>query len=137
MVLLLPCRVSAEKSSNNLIVISLYAICCFSLTDFNIFCLYFFLNFISVCLTVFLLVLILYGTLHFLHLGYHVMEVFNHYLFKYFLRPFLFSFWDTYKESVGYLILSQKSPKLSSFFKILLSLFHFTSDLHSSVFLAH
>ena len=38
---LVACRVSAERSAVNLMGIPLYLICCFSLTAFNIFCLYF------------------------------------------------------------------------------------------------
>ena len=58
------------------------------------------------CLSVFLLGFILYGTLHFLDLGgsflCHVREVFDYNLFKYFLGSFLslFSFWDPYNANV-------------------------------------
>ena len=51
---------------------------------------------INMCLDVFLLGFILYGTLRFLDLTdcflSHNREVFNYNLFKYFLRPFLFLF---------------------------------------------
>ena len=52
-----------------------------------------FVSLITICLSVFLLWIILAGTLHFLDLGdcllSHVREYFSYYLFKYFLRPFL------------------------------------------------
>ena len=58
------------------------------------------------CLGVFWLVFILFGTLVLLDLdGYflpHFREVFNYYLLKYFLTPFLFVFfWDSYDSNVG------------------------------------
>ena len=59
------------------------------------------------CLGVFILEFILYGTLHFLDLNdyflSHIREVFNYNLFKYFLNPFLFLFffWDPYNSNVG------------------------------------
>ena len=88
--------------------IPLCVICCFSLAAFNIFFLYLlFVSLINMCLGVFNLGFILFGTLGFLDLdGYffsHFREVFNYYLFKYFLKPFLFVFffWDTYDLSVG------------------------------------
>ena len=61
---LLDCRVSAERSDVNLMGIPLYVICCFSLAAFNIFSLYLiFDSLINMCLGVFLLGFILYGTL--------------------------------------------------------------------------
>ena len=48
-----------------------------------------------------------WGSLHFLDLAdcflSHIREVFNYYLFKYFLSPFLFYFffWDPYSSYVG------------------------------------
>ena len=51
---LLPCRVSAENSADNLMGIPLYVICCFSLAAFNIFSLYLvFDNLINMCLDMF------------------------------------------------------------------------------------
>ena len=104
---LLACRVSAERSVN-LMGIPLYVICCFSLAAFNIFSLYLiFDSLINMCLGVFLLGFILYGTLCCLDLiDYflsHIREVFNYNLFKYFLSPFLFLFffWDPYNLNVG------------------------------------
>ena len=59
---LLACRVSAEKSADNLMGIPLYVICCFSLVAFNIFFVsLIFVNLINMYLGLFLLWLILYG----------------------------------------------------------------------------
>ena len=104
----LACSVFPEKSADNLMGIPLYVLCCFSLIAFSIFSLsLIFVNLITMFLSVFLLVIILYGTLCFLYLGdcflFHVMEVFSYCLFLYFLTPFLslFSFWDSYNANVG------------------------------------
>ena len=60
----LACRVSAERSAVNLMGIPLYVICCFSLAAFNIFSLYLVIDsLINMCLGLFLLGFILYGTL--------------------------------------------------------------------------
>ena len=61
---LLACRVSAERSSVKCMGFPLYLTCCFSLDGFNIIslCLVF-VSLISMCLGVFLLGFILYGTL--------------------------------------------------------------------------
>src|SRR5574337_515777 len=87
--------------------IPLCVICCFSLAAFNIcsLCLIF-VNLINMCLGVFRLGFILFGTLGFLDLGDyflpHFREVFNYYLLKYFLMVFLFVFfWDAYDSNVG------------------------------------
>ena len=126
----LACRVSAEKSTDNLMGIPLYTICCFSLAAFNIF---------SSCLIFVSLInmFLLCGTLYF---GYyflsHVREVFDHNLFKYFLRPFvLLFFWDPYNSNVGmFNIVSEVSETVlisfHSFFFILLP----GSYFHHSVF---
>ena len=87
---LLACRVSAERSTVKHMGFPLYVTCCFSLAALNILslCLVF-VTLISVCLGVFLLVFILYGTLCFLNLiDYflsHAGEIFNSNLFKNFL----------------------------------------------------
>ena len=61
---LLACRVSAERSAVNLMGIPLCVICCFSLAAFNMFSLYLiFDGLINMCLGVFVLGFILYGTL--------------------------------------------------------------------------
>ena len=87
--------------------IPLCVIHCFSLAAFNIcsLCLIF-VNLINVCLGVFRLGFILFGTLlGFLDLGDyflpHFREVFNCYLLIYFLMVFLFVFWDSYDSNVG------------------------------------
>ena len=61
---LLACRISAEKSAVKCMGFPLYITCCFSLAAFNILSLCLILvSLISMCLGVFLLGLILYGTL--------------------------------------------------------------------------
>ena len=66
---LLACRVSAERSAVKHIGFPSYVTCCFSLAAFNSLslCLVF-VSLISMCLGVFLLGFILYGTLHLLDL---------------------------------------------------------------------
>ena len=81
---LLACRVSAERSAVNCMEFPLYVTCCFSLAAFNILSLcLIFVNFINMCLGMFLLWFILYGTLCFLDLiDYflsHVGEIFFFY----------------------------------------------------------
>ena len=62
-------------------------------------------NLINMCLGMFLLRFILYGTLCFLDLGDyflpHIREVFEHILFKYFLRSFSSSPSETHDSTVG------------------------------------
>ena len=80
----------------------------FSLAAFNIcyLCLIF-VNFINMCLGLFCLRFILFGTLGFLDLGDHFLphfrEIFIYYLLNYFLMVFLFVFffWDSYDSNVG------------------------------------
>ena len=61
---LLACEASTERSAINLMGIHLYVICCFSLAAFNIFSLYLvFDSLINMCLGMFLLGFMLYGTL--------------------------------------------------------------------------
>ena len=87
--------------------IPLCVICCFTLAAFNIF---------SLCLIFSSLINVSWGvspwvypvldSLGFLGLGdyflLHFREVFNCYLLKYFLMPFLFVFcWSTYDSNVG------------------------------------
>ena len=60
---LLACRVSTEKSADNLMGVPLYIFCCFFLAAFSNFSLsLIFASLITLCLGVFLLVFILYGT---------------------------------------------------------------------------
>ena len=105
--------------------------CFFSLAVFSIcsLCLIF-ISFINMCLGVFCLVFILFEThsLGFLDLGgyflSHFREVFNYYIFKYFLMPFLFViFWDSMIRMLGHLTLFQRSLRLSSFLLILFFFF--------------
>ena len=112
--------------------VPLYVICCFSLAAFNIcsLCLIFVFD---MCLGVFCLGFILFGTMGFLDLGDnflpHFREVFNYYLLKYFLMVFLFVFFfgTLMIRMLGCLTLSQRSLRLSSF---LLILFLFSFLLH-------
>ena len=103
----------------------LYGICCFSVAALIFFIVF---NFclISICLDMFLLGFILYGTFctsrtwvdYFLS---HVREVFGCNHFKCFLRPFLFlfSFWDPYDSNVGAADVVPGSLSLSSFLFVL------------------
>ena len=76
--------------------VPLYVICRFSLAAFNNFSLsLIFAGLITMCLGVFVLGFILYGTLHFLDLGdyflSHVREVVDYNLFNTFSGPFCLS----------------------------------------------
>ena len=111
--------------------IPLCVICCFSLADFNIFSFYLiFINLINMCLGMFHLWFILFGTLWvswtWVTISFPIL-VFNSYLLKYFLMSFLFVFffWDSY---------DLRSLRLSSFLLILFSsLLHlFISTILSS-----
>ena len=112
----------------------------FFLVTFNIFSLpLIFIILFTMDLRMFFLGFILPGTLHYLGLGdcffFHVRKVFIYYVFKYFLRSrlFLFSFWDPYNASFMYLMLSQRSLRLSSFHVFFFILFH-GNNLHHFVF---
>ena len=91
---LLAYRVSAERSAVKCMGFPLYDTHCFSLASFNIFSLcLFFVSLISMCIDVFLLRFILYGTLSCLldlidYFLSHVGEIFNYTLFKNFSYPF-------------------------------------------------
>ena len=123
----LACRVSVEKSADSLMWVPLYVICHFSLIVFNILSLSLIpVSLNTVCLSVFLLLFILPGTLCFLDLvDYflsHVREVFSYYLFKYFLRSFLYFPSGAPKMQMFiHSILSQRSLRLSLFLFILFS----------------
>ena len=131
----LVCRVSVEKSANNLKRIPLYAISYFSLVAFNILSLSLaFVVLITMCLGVFLLGFILLRTLCFLHLvDYflsHVRKVFT-YFFKYFLVSLLSSPAGTcIMVILVSLMLFQRSLRLSSFFFYILFC---DSDSHQSI----
>ena len=118
---LLACRVSAERSAVKHMGFPLYVTCCFSLADFNILSLYLvFVSLVSMCLGVFLLGFILYGTLCLLDLSdyffYHSVEIFTTISLKMFPNPFFFSsyFATTIIRILVCLILSQRSLRLSS-----------------------
>ena len=107
-----------ERSAVILMGIPLCVICCFSLAAFKIcsLCLIF-VNLINMCLGVFHLGFILFGTLGFLDLGDyflpHFREVFNYYLLEYFLMAFLFvSFWDSYESNVGTFDIVPEAPEV-------------------------
>ena len=83
------------------------------------------------CLGVFRLGFILFGTLCFLDLGDyflpHFREVFNYYFLKYFLMVFLFVFffWDSYNSDVeAFNIVPEVSEVVLIFFKFFFPLFH-------------
>ena len=82
----------------------LYVTCCFSLADFNILSLYLvFVSLVSMCLGVFLLGFILYGTLCLLDLtiSFSLLGKFSSIISsKIFSYPFFF-FWDLYESNVG------------------------------------
>ena len=98
--------VSAEKSAENHVEISLYVICCFSLVAFHNFYLsLIFVGLINMCLSMFLLEFILYMILcasWTCTFSSYVRIVFCYNMLKYFLRPFLFlfSFCDIYNVNV-------------------------------------
>ena len=100
--------------------IPLCAIYCFSLAAFNIcsLCLLF-VNLINMCLGVFRLGFILFGTLWvswtWVIISFPFREVFNYYLLKYFLMVFLFVFffWDPYDSNVVALHWSLRKAFLS------------------------
>ena len=99
----------------------LYVICCFSLVAFNILPLIFIIL-ITVCLGVFLLEIIPPGTLcvswTWLTISFSILgEVFNYYLFKYFLRSFSLSSpsGTPIMQMLVHLMFFQRSLRLSSF----------------------
>ena len=105
---LLACRVSAERSAVKHRMFPSFVTCCFSLVAFNSlsWCLVF-VSLISMCLGMFLLGFILYGTLFLLDLIdyflFHVGDIFTYTLSKDFLLLFLFPFffWDPYNSKFG------------------------------------
>ena len=120
----------------------LYVTCCFSLAAFNILSWGLVLvSLISMCLGVFLLGFILYGTLVLLDLIdyflFHVGDTFNHNLFKNFPIHFLFPFffWDSYNSKVGVfdIVPEVSETVLTSFHSVYFSLF-FRSYFHHFIF---
>ena len=132
---LLASRDSAERSAVNVMGIPLYVICCFSLAASNIFSLYLiFDSLIYMCLGVFLLGFILYGTLcvswTWLTISFPILRKFSTIISSnIFSVPLFFSSSSgtPIVRMLVRLILSQRSLRLSSilffffFFFILLS----------------
>ena len=90
---LLTCRVSVEKSADNLMGVPMYVICHFSLAAFNILSLsLIFVCLVNLCLGVFLLGFMLYGlctSWTWVAVSYPVLGKFSANISLYFLRPFL------------------------------------------------
>jgi len=124
--------------------IPLCVICCFSLAAFNICSLYLiFVNLINICLVVFHLVFILFGTLAFLDLGGYFLPNFGKFSTiissSIFSQPFLLSSSSGTPmiRMLGHLTLSQRSLRLCSF--LLIPFFFFFFPLcfiyfHHSIF---
>ena len=118
---LLACRVSAERSAVDHMAFPLYVTCCFSLAGFNILSLgLVFVSLISMCLGMFLLRFILYGTLctswTWLTISLPMLGKFSTIITsKIFSNPFFFpSSSGTPKiQMLVCLILSQRSLRLS------------------------
>ena len=119
------CRVSVEKSADNLMGVPVYVICCFSLGAFNnlpfIFCHFDYC--VSWCVSPW--VYPAWDSLCFLdsvdYFLSHVKELFSHYHFQYFLGSFpsLFSFWYSYNVNVVWLMLFQRfSEAIFIFFSL-------------------
>ena len=127
---LLACRVYAERSAINCMGFLLYVTCCFSLAAYNILslCLVF-VSLISMCLGVFLLGFILYGTLctswTWLTISFTMLGKFSTIISsKISSYPFFFSSSGTpIIQILVHLILSQRSLRLSSVLFILFTLF--------------
>ena len=126
--------------------IPLYVICCFSLVALNNFSLsLIFVSLISMCLGMFLLGFIMYGTLwaswdlsdYFLP---RIREVFDCNLFEYFLRSFLFYFffWDPYNANAGvFNVVPEVSEAVFTyfFFSLFCSMAMISITLTSSLFI--
>ena len=141
----LACRVSVEKSADNLMDVPLYIICLFSLVVFNILSLsLIFVSLIIVCLGVFLLGFILPGTLctswTWLTISFPLLGKFSAIMLSNIFSGSLFSFWEAYYMNVGaFNIVPEVSEVVliyfNSFFLSLLHLFPpFCSPGHFSIF---
>ena len=103
----LACRVSAERSAVKHMGFPIYVICCFSLAAFNILSLcLIFVSLSNICLGMFLLGFIMYGTLctswSWLTISFPMLEEFSPIsASKFFLDPSFFFFWDPYNLNVG------------------------------------
>jgi len=139
---LLACRVSTERSALKHMRFPLYVTCCFSLAAFNIFswCLVF-VSLVSMCLDVFLLGLIQYGTLcaswNWLTISFSMLGKCSTIISSKFSHTFFFS------SSSGtpvirmlvHLILFQRSLRLSSgFFHCFYFILLFRSYFHHFIF---
>ena len=147
MPLLWACRISAEKSVDNVMRILWYFICCFSVVALNMFGLFVFnfFHLITLFLSIFPLGFILYWTLFFLDLDdsflSRVRDVFSYYLFKYFLRLLSLSLLLLWPLKSKYGCICPRGLKMSSlnyFFFIIFSvtvtstILSFSSLIHSS-----
>ena len=121
--------------------ISLWVICCFSLAALNIFSLcLIFVSLINMCLGVFHLGFILFGTLWFswtlVAISFPALGKFSTIISSSFLMPFLFIFffWDSYDLTVGtfYIVPEVSEVVLGSFnsFFIFSSLLHLFSPFY-------
>ena len=127
---LLACRVSAERSAVKHMEFPSYVTYCFSLAAFDILslCLVF-VSLISMCLGIFLLGFILYGTLHaswtWLAISFPTMGKFSTIIFKIFLISFFSpsSSGTPIIQMLVHLIWSQRPLRLSSALFILFTLF--------------
>ena len=135
---LLACSVSAEKSTDSLMRILFYVMCCFSLVVVVVVFKYFLFNFchlINVCLSVFFLTFILPGTLCFLDLSdcFPCGGIFQLLSFQIFSQALsVSSSWDPYNVGAFNVVpeVSQTVIYFHSFFFILFQ----GSDFHHSVF---
>ena len=131
---LLAWRVSIERSAVILMGIPLWVICCFSLAAFNIcsLCLIF-INLINMCLGVFCLELILFGTLWvswtWVAISFPILGKFSSSIPSgIFSWPFFWSSSGTPMiQMLEHLTLSQRSLRFPSFLIILFSFFHSAS----------
>ena len=137
---LLACRVSAEWSAVKHMGFPLYVTCCFSLAAFNILSLYlFFVSLISICLGVFLLGFILYGTLCASWIWFTISFLLQG-KFSAIISSKSFSYCFFYSSSSAtpiiqmliHLIWSQGSLRLSSVLFILFTLF-WSSEVISNI----
>ena len=139
---LLACRVSAERSAVNLMWIPFYVICCFSLAALNIFSLYLiFDSLINMCVSMFVFGFILYCTLcaswTWLTISFPMLgKFFTTISSNIFSDPFFFS--SSYGTPIiwmlVYLMLSQKSLRLSSILFILFLYSALRSYFHYFIF---
>ena len=117
---LLVWRVSIERSAVILMGIHLWVICCFSLAAFNVCSLCFiFVNLINMCLGVFCLGFILFGTLWVswtcVTISFPILGKFSAIISSsIFSQPsfFVFFFWDSYDSNVGVFHIVSEVPEV-------------------------